>query len=290
MFENERVELLRRFIVRTRPQKSRHAGAVQSLTQLLVLALVPKGCGSVRVQLPSGGRRRFGAGARCGRGAPGRIPGAAPGPSLPGNRSGQTSLKEDRAKAESNFRGNSRVLNTRTPCPQGLVEVYTDIVDGTYTRSHPSRRGQTLSPAAFPDVPVPRRGHPRSFAIGLRLRSLASHTRRRPPGAHLAPVVSGMVSVRSRQTPCEACPMQSGAAAVAMDSLVGEWPDIRPAALLVAIRSPTPRSSRSCAAVRRRGTRPVRGGRPAHRSSLPADRQRHVDAARHPRGRAETRR
>src|SRR5438477_12516626 len=52
LFENEKVELLRGFIVRISPQKSRHAGAVQFLNHFFVQALVPSGWAAVRVRLP----------------------------------------------------------------------------------------------------------------------------------------------------------------------------------------------------------------------------------------------
>jgi hypothetical protein len=36
-----------------------------------------------------------------------------------------------------------------------LIEVYSDIVDGVYTRVTPYRRGQTIAPAAFSDLAPP---------------------------------------------------------------------------------------------------------------------------------------
>ena len=42
------------------------------------------------------------------------------------------------------------IVNTR----HGLIEVHTDIVDGVYSRVTPYRRGQTISPRAFPDVAI----------------------------------------------------------------------------------------------------------------------------------------
>ena len=49
-FENEKVELLKGFIVRMSPQKNPQAGVVQYLTHLFVQALVPSGRATARRQ------------------------------------------------------------------------------------------------------------------------------------------------------------------------------------------------------------------------------------------------
>lgn len=52
LFRGERLELWKGVIVRMSPQKSAHAAAVQRLTDLFVVGLVPGKRASVRVQLP----------------------------------------------------------------------------------------------------------------------------------------------------------------------------------------------------------------------------------------------
>lgn len=52
LFSGERVELWKGVIVRMSPQKSPHAFAVQRLTEILTVAVVPTRRAGVRVQLP----------------------------------------------------------------------------------------------------------------------------------------------------------------------------------------------------------------------------------------------
>jgi Uma2 family endonuclease len=153
MFRNERVELLRGYIVQMSPQKSRHAGAVQSLTQLLVLALAPKGLGSVRVQLPLAVGDDSEPEPDLALVPPGEYREQHPDRAFLVIEVAETSLNEDRAKAEIYASGGIPEYWIADTVHE-LVEVYTDIVDGSYTRVTPFRRGQTLSPTAFPDVVI----------------------------------------------------------------------------------------------------------------------------------------
>ena len=154
LFDNEKVELLRGFIVRMSPQKSRHAGAVQYLTHFFVQALLPTGRASVRVQLPI---------------AVG--PDSEPEPDIAlvpmgGYRDrhpetaflvievAETSLAADRDKADVYSEGGIAeywIVDT----VHDLVEVRTDVVDGVYTRVTPYRRGEIVAPLAFPDLSLP---------------------------------------------------------------------------------------------------------------------------------------
>ena len=151
LFEGEKVELLKGFIVRTSPQKSPHAGTVQYLTHFFVQALGGSRRASVRVQLPL-------------------IVGvdSEPEPDIalvpmdayrdhhPDSaflviEVADSSLAADREKAEvyaDGGIGEYWIVDTA----HDLIEVRTDIVDGAYTRVTPYRRGHTLSPVAFPDV------------------------------------------------------------------------------------------------------------------------------------------
>jgi Uma2 family endonuclease len=153
LFDNERVELLRGFIVRMSPQKSRHAGAVQYLTQFFVQALSPSGRASVRVQLP------------LATGVDSEpepdialVPAGAYRDHHPDSaylvvEVAETSLPADREKAEVYAEGGVEeywIVDT----VHELIEVRTEIVDGVYTRVTPYRRGQLIAPRAFADLPV----------------------------------------------------------------------------------------------------------------------------------------
>src|SRR6185369_9765060 len=52
VFDNEKVELIKGFIVRMSPTGVPHASVVQALNELFVLALVPSGRASIRIQSP----------------------------------------------------------------------------------------------------------------------------------------------------------------------------------------------------------------------------------------------
>ena len=151
LFDNEKVELLKGFIVRITPQKSRHAGAVQYLTHFFVQALVGSGRASIRVQLPL-------AVGNDSQPEPdiALVPVGAYRDHHPENaflviEVAETSLAADREKAGVYSEGGIAeywIIDTQ----HELVEVRTDIVDGVYTRVTPYRRGQTLAPLSFPDV------------------------------------------------------------------------------------------------------------------------------------------
>ncbi len=153
LFENEKLELLKGFIVRMSPQKSRHASAVQSLTHIFVLALVASGRASVRVQLPL---------AVSDDSEPepdiAIVPAAAYRDHHPDSafliiEVAETSLATDREKAEVYAAGGIPEYWI-VDVVHDLVEVHTDSVDGVYTRVTPYRRGQMITPLGFPDVSV----------------------------------------------------------------------------------------------------------------------------------------
>ncbi len=153
LFDNERVELLRGFIVRMSPQKSRHAGAVQYLTQFFVQALSPSGRASVRVQLPL---------ATSVDSEPepdiALVPAGAYRDHHPESaylvvEVAETSLPADREKAGVYSEGGVLeywIVDTA----HDLIEVHTEIVDGVYTRVTPYGRGQLITPRAFADLTV----------------------------------------------------------------------------------------------------------------------------------------
>jgi Uma2 family endonuclease len=153
LFDNEKVELLKGFIVRMSPQKSRHAGAVQYLTQFFVPALVSSGRASVRVRLPFV-----------------VDPDSEPEPDVAlvpfaGYRDrhpdraflivevAETSLAADRDKAAVYAAGDVPeywIVDTT----HEIVEVHRDVADGAYTQVTTHRRGESIACLAFPDVPL----------------------------------------------------------------------------------------------------------------------------------------
>jgi len=153
LFRNERVELLRGYVVQMSPQKSRHGGAVQSLNHFFVLALVASRRASVRVQLPLAVGDDSEPEPDIALVPPEEYRDRHPDTAFLVVEVAETSLKEDRAKAEIYASGGIPeywIADT----VHGLVEVYTDIVDGVYARVTPFRHGQTLSPGAFPDLAI----------------------------------------------------------------------------------------------------------------------------------------
>jgi len=151
LFDNEKVELLKGYIVRMSPQKSRHAGAVQYLTHFFVQTLGGSGRASVRVQLPL-------AAGPDSEPEPdvALVPAAAYRDRHPDTafliiEVAETSLAADREKAEIYAEGGVSeywIVDTE----HEIVEVHSEIVGGVYARVTPYRRGQAIAPLAFPDV------------------------------------------------------------------------------------------------------------------------------------------
>jgi Uma2 family endonuclease len=154
LFHEERVELWRGVIVEMSPQKSPHAAAVESLNPILVMALVASKRAKVRIQLPF---------ALSDDSEP--EPDVAVVPFEDHRRAhphraffiievADASLEDDRGWKAGEYASAGVpeywVVNVR----HDVIEVYTDIIAGRYTRVTPYRRGATISPAAFPDVVV----------------------------------------------------------------------------------------------------------------------------------------
>ena len=152
LFDNERVELLKGFIVRMSPQKSRHAGAVQYLTQFFVQAL-SSGRASVRVQLPLAAGDDSEPEPDIALVPAGAYRDHHPDSAYLVIEVAETSLAADREKAEVYAEGGIEeywIVDTA----HDLIEVRTDIVDGVYTRVTPYRRGQLITLRAFVDLTV----------------------------------------------------------------------------------------------------------------------------------------
>ncbi|HVH43834.1 MAG TPA: Uma2 family endonuclease [Labilithrix sp.] len=151
-FRNERVELLYGVIVRMSPHGPPHDSAIQRLNELLVPALV--GRASVRIQsafAASDGSEPEPDIAIVPRGD---YRAAHPARAFALIEVADSSLETDRGpKAKLYAEGGVEeywVVNVR----DGIVEVHSDIVRGSYTRTVPYRRGARIALAAFPDVEI----------------------------------------------------------------------------------------------------------------------------------------
>jgi Uma2 family endonuclease len=152
LFEGERVELLYGVIVRKSPKGPPHESAIERVTELLVRGLA--GRATVRVQ------SAFAA-----------SDGSEPEPDVAVVPRADYSARHPSVAhlvievADSSLptdRGTKATLYAECGVPEywvvnvrdGILEVFTDIVRGAYTRVIPYQRGDTVSPLAFPDVRV----------------------------------------------------------------------------------------------------------------------------------------
>jgi len=154
LLANEKVELIKGFIVRMNPQNVRHAAVVQKLTHLFVLALVASARAAVRVQLPLALTDDSEPEPDIAVVPTGSYEDSHPNTALLVIEVADSSLRFDRGhKAELYAAGGVPeywIVDTR----HDLIEVHADIVDGSYSRVTPYRRGQSVSPAAFSDLIV----------------------------------------------------------------------------------------------------------------------------------------
>ncbi len=153
LLQGEKVELLRGLLVRMRPQKSRHASAVQSLTQVFVLGLAAAGRAAVRVQLPLAVSDDSEPEPDVALVPAGKYRDAHPDQAFLVVEVAETSLSSDREKAQLYATagiGEYWIVDV----VHGVVEVHTDIVDGRYARCTQFRSGETLTPAAFPELSI----------------------------------------------------------------------------------------------------------------------------------------
>jgi Uma2 family endonuclease len=155
LFVDEKVELIKGFIVRMSPTNVPHASTVQALTELLVLALVPSARASVRIQSPFAASDDSEPEPDVAVLPPGTYRDDHPKTAFLVIEVADSSLRYDRTeKAELYAAVGIKeywIVNTG----DGLIEVHTDIVGGVYSRVTPYRQGQTISPRAFPDVAIP---------------------------------------------------------------------------------------------------------------------------------------
>jgi Uma2 family endonuclease len=152
MLEGEKVELLKGFIVRMSPTGVPHASVVQFLSERLMMALVPSGRAAVRIQAPLAASDDSEPEPDLAIVARRNFRDEHPATAFFVIEVSDSSLRTDRAeKAEIYAAAGIEeywIVDTR----HEMIEVRTDIVDGTYSRVTPYRRGQSLAPRAFPDI------------------------------------------------------------------------------------------------------------------------------------------
>jgi Uma2 family endonuclease len=151
-FRDERVELLRGFIVERSPQDAPHANVIEALTQLLLPPLV--GRASVRVQLPFAAGDDSLSEPDLAVVASDRSRNAHPDQAFLIIEVADSSLKFDRQeKAELYAHAGVPeywVVNVQSR----IIERHSEPTGGRYARVTPFRSGETVQPLAFPDVAV----------------------------------------------------------------------------------------------------------------------------------------
>lgn len=152
LFDDERVELLYGSLVRMSPTKPPHDGVIQRLTQLLVRALYPRA--AIRIQ------SSFAAG-DISQPQP-DVAVVPPGDYLDAHPAVAWLLIEVAESSRKKDRGTKARLYAECGVEEywvvdlsvGLIEVYTDIVQGEYTRVEPYANGTRIALSRFPDVVI----------------------------------------------------------------------------------------------------------------------------------------
>ena len=152
LFEDERIELIDGVLLCMSPEGAPHSGAIQRLTQIMVLALHPRA--AVRAH------SAFAA-----------SDGSEPEPDVAvvpardyddAHPSAAYLIIEVADSSLAKDRGVKATLYAQSGVPeywvvnlQGkVIEVYTEIVQGAYARVTPSRKGETIRLQHFPDIEI----------------------------------------------------------------------------------------------------------------------------------------
>lgn len=154
LFTNEKVELLKGFVVRMSPQNVEHASTVQALNHIFVLALVASGRAAVRVQLPMAVGDDSEPEPDVAVVPTGTYREHHPSQAFLVIEVADSSLRTDRSEKAEIYAAAGIEEYWIVDTAHGIVEVHTEIVDGAYSRVTPYRRGQELAPRAFPEVVV----------------------------------------------------------------------------------------------------------------------------------------
>lgn len=152
VFEGEKVELLRGFLVRMSPRGVAHASTIQSLTHTLILSLGASGRAAIRVQLPLALADDSEPEPDIAIVPPGDYRDRHPSRALVVIEVADSSLAIDRGEKAELYASAGIPEYWLIDVGRRLIEVHTDVVDGVYTRIVPYSRGDALSPRAFPEV------------------------------------------------------------------------------------------------------------------------------------------
>ncbi|HZL16712.1 MAG TPA: Uma2 family endonuclease [Polyangia bacterium] len=153
---DDKVELLRGFIVRMSPQNARHAFVVQRLTRFLVLALADRGA-VVRVQLPLALGEDSEPEPDAAVVPAGDYRDEHPSTALLIVEVAGSSLANDLGEKARLYAAAGIAEYWVVDIEHDLVVIHTDVVANVYNRVTPCRSGDLLTPRAFPDVSVPVR-------------------------------------------------------------------------------------------------------------------------------------
>ena len=150
--EDEKIELLDGVIVQMTPQGIGHAAAIERLTQVLVLALVPRA--RVRVQLPYAASDVSEPEPDVAVVPPGDPERSHPDRSLLLVEVAESSLAKDRRVKTRIYAAAGVPEYWIVDVAGRTIEVRTDPAEGSYRRVRIARPGETIRLQAFPDVEI----------------------------------------------------------------------------------------------------------------------------------------
>jgi Uma2 family endonuclease len=153
LFGEEKIELLRGFLVAMGPQGTWHAAAVQCLTHLM-FPLVTSGRAAVRVQLPFAAGDSSEPEPDLALVPPGTYRDHHPSTAFLVIEVSDSSLAADRGKAEI-YAASGVSEYWIVDAANAVVEVHAEPVAGAYSRVTLHRAGAVISPSAFPELAVP---------------------------------------------------------------------------------------------------------------------------------------
>lgn len=151
-FRGEKIELLYGSLVEMSPSGPPHSGSVQALTKLLIRAVGDRA--DVRIQSPFAAGNDSEPEPDVAVVPPGRYVAAHPSEAWLIAEVADSSLRVDREVKARLYAECGVAEYWIVNLSDGLVEVHTHPVRGTYTRITPYRRGDTISVARWPDVKI----------------------------------------------------------------------------------------------------------------------------------------
>ena len=151
-FEDERVELLYGTVVQMSPHGPQHDAVIQRLTRLLVVGVGDRG--SVRIQSAFAASDGSEPEPDVAVVPPGDYDDAHPTEAWLIVEVAETSLPKDRGLKAKLYAESGVDEYWVVNLVDGIVEVFTEIVNAAYTRVTPHRAGAAFRPGRFPDVEV----------------------------------------------------------------------------------------------------------------------------------------